>query len=483
MQALLRSAPAIALLYLIVPNLPVVLLRDPLGLSTHGFLNIECLVVGLVALCAPRIVVFLLLLAEICGAFVYLLCYTFQFSLRTLWAALPYLSKLPANRGTPGVTAAVLTVLAAAVLAWGVPRAQGRQRMKVVAWLLAFILLLFSLDIVDGHNPVWPRDDVSAIPRLAMSPVVAIAKREIFFRLMGSSSREAADAPMDSASASAVNFAGGGVQPDVVLILVESWGDLRDKGLARALVAPFQDPRVAAHYRITEGTAPFDGLTLPGEGRELCHSHIGFRIQSQISSIKDGCLPAQFHARGYRNIAVHGYMGQMFGRNDWYRQIGFDSTYFRPDFDRAGLPQCEGAFPGTCDASVAQWISGSLLAPPSSQPRFIYWVTLNSHLPVPVHPDLPGDGVCAAHPELAASVPFCSWFRLVSAVHSSAAEVALGKLSRPTVFILVGDHAPPFAQTDLRRRFSDADVPYIVLTPLDAKAPESPSPAGAAPAR
>src|SRR5208337_2544468 len=122
MQALLRSAPCIALLYLLVPNLPVVLLRDPLGLSAHGFLNIECLVVGMVAMFAPRIVVFLLLFAEIFGAFVYLLCYTFQFSLETLWAALPYLSQLPANRGTPGLAAAVLTVLAAAALAWGVPR-------------------------------------------------------------------------------------------------------------------------------------------------------------------------------------------------------------------------------------------------------------------------------------------------------------------------------------------------------------------------
>jgi phosphoglycerol transferase MdoB-like AlkP superfamily enzyme len=180
---------------------------------------------------------------------------------------------------------------------------------------------------------------------------------------------------------------------------------------------------------------------------------------------KDHCLPAVFHDHGYQNIAIHGYVGEMFRRQDWYRSIGFDQRWFKSELSRAGLPECSGAFPGICDGSIAEWIGRDLLSGTSDKPRFIYWVTLNSHLPVPQRPDLPPDQTCSMHPELAHSDPLCSWFRLVSAVHRSVQNLALKPQKRPTVFILVGDHAPPFADSRLRAMFSDTDVPYVILMP------------------
>jgi len=160
----------------------------------------------------------------------------------------------------------------------------------------------------------------------------------------------------------------------------------------------------------------------------------------------------------------------MFQRNTWYPRVGFDRSLFAPDLDKLKLPDCPGAFPGVCDAAIAKWIGSSLLSANTGEPRFIYWVTLNSHLPVPAHPSLSDDGVCSTLPSLQASAPLCSWFRLVRNVHQSVQQMALAPSARPTVFVLVGDHAPPFADPELGREFSHTEVPYVLLTPVAAGA-------------
>jgi phosphoglycerol transferase MdoB-like AlkP superfamily enzyme len=275
---------------------------------------------------------------------------------------------------------------------------------------------------------------------------------------------------MPSASSQAVLFLdsrlGGKEAPNVVLIVVESWGLALDSHLAQELTAPYNDPRIAGKYDVSYGAVPFSGNTVPAEVRELCQSTMGFGILYASAGAAEKCLPASFHSRGYQNLAVHGYAGGMFDRSEWYPILGFDRTWFGPDLAKIGLPNCRGAFPGICDASIAAWLGSSFLIEDQGKPKFIYWMTLNSHLPVPSNPDLPDDGVCAAEPELRNSEALCSWFRLVRAVHQSVQQVALGPTARPTVFVLVGDHAPPFADPRLRADFSGTQVPYVILTPL-----------------
>ena len=128
------------------------------------------------------------------------------------------------------------------------------------------------------------------------------------------------------------------------------------------------------------------------------------------------------------------------------------------------MPICVGPFTGICDANIAAWMS-QRLATDGSSPDFLYWVTLNSHLPVPVPPPLKDGASCTFSASLAESSSLCSWYQLVANVHHSAADLALGKENRPTVFVIVGDHAPPFSETGLRGGFSPDSVPYILLTP------------------
>ena len=465
----IRHLVATSLVYLIVPNLPIWIFEKKMALTTHGYFNIECLLVGALSTYVPRSVTLFLLLIEICASFVYLVCYTYQFSLRSLIDSAQYLSLLPVGKVSLILAAFVVASASSAVLAFLYPRRQQHRSLGVPVALVSVAFLLVATDTYNGRNPALSRDHASAIPRLSLSPFVTLAGRGVMWKSVERSATYAKAENMDSASARGIGFLGQRpvtATPNIVLIVVESWGLFEDPRLADSLTAVYQAPEILANYRVSHGTAPFDGLTVPGEARELCHSRVGFGILKMMPGQESGCLPARLHANGYQNIAVHGYVGGMFQRQSWYRTIGFDEAWFSPDLDRAGLAHCGGAFPGICDGAIADWIGRALLSDTADQPKFIYWLTLNSHLPVPEVRDSPqGGGQCSSDAELASSQSLCSWFQLISDVHGSVQHLALEAHNRPTVFILVGDHAPPFSDSHLRGLFSSEEVPYVILTP------------------
>jgi phosphoglycerol transferase MdoB-like AlkP superfamily enzyme len=462
---------AIAVLYLTLPNLPLLLSTRTLGALPHGYINLEYLLIGALGVFMPRGAVFMLLLLESLADFAYSVCYTYQFSLENLLSSLRYLPLLPMSRILEGLVFLATGILFCAALAF--VRPLPRRRLWTAGVLLACVAILAPIDIFCGQNPIWHKDVALSPYRVTRSPIFTLGVREAAARFTNKKESQANDAPMRSASSPLISFFDKQQDPaefpNVVLVVVESWGLALDSHLAQQLTAPYDDPRIALKYNVSYGTAPFTGLTVPGEARELCQSTIGFGILNASSGLVGRCLPAFFHARGYRNLAIHGYVGQMFYRGNWYAKLGFDRMWFGPNLHQMGLPNCRGAFPGVCDASIAGWMGSSLLSADQGKPQFIYWVTLNSHLPVPAHPDLADDGVCATQPALRNSAALCSWFRLVRVVHESVQQVALRATARPTIFILVGDHAPPFGDPRLRAEFSGTEVPYVMLTPRQKK--------------
>jgi Sulfatase len=463
---LMADVVVMAVAYLVLPNLPLVLLQHKLTLVPHGYINLECLLVGVGSLFLSRSIVFVLLFAEIVGSFVYAICYSFQFTLGELLTSARFTGDLPVERKVELACAVLLISATAGVVAFAVPRP--RYRVASAGCLLGLIVLLSAVDVMDGQNPRYPRDVSSVGQRLTMSPWLTLGVRGEFSSSVDSRSLDARNTMMGSASAGAMRFIDSFPQaqePNVVLILTESWGLLLDPKLADELTKPYDDARIAARYNVIHGTAPFDGLTIPGEARELCQSHLGFGILRISGTERENCLPEILHARGYESYAVHGYVGAMFQRDDWYTSIGFDHKVFEPELEKMGLPQCRGAFPGICDGAVPGWIGTHLLSGDPNTPKFVYWVTLNSHIPVPAEPNLPADGTCASEPALSSSNALCSWFRLILAVHQSVQQLALQPGARPTTFVLVGDHAPPFSNPRLRERFSGTVVPYVILAP------------------
>jgi len=462
----------VVLIYLVLPNLAMILFAGTWNGLPHGYINLEFLLIGAAGMFLPRGVLFAALFLESMVDFAYGICYTYRFSVGELASSTRYLTSMPVGRLLEGLVQLALCVLVCGVLAMSRPHPQ--MRLRTAGALLVCAGLSTSIDMVDGQNLLWRKDATLTSYRLVRSPAAVLALWEISSIRVGAYSRGSDDLPMRSASAGIAAFldsrASSADLPNVVLIVVESWGIPLDPRLARALTTPYDDQRIAGKYKISSGTVPFTGLTVPGEARELCHSTEGFGILNATPALTDHCLPALFHARGYENVAIHGFVGQMFYRDAWYPKLGFDESWFGPDLHKLGLPDCPGAFPGTCDTAIAGWISTAFLGERADKPRFIYWVTLNSHLPEPSHPDLPDDGVCATQPALRGSAALCSWFRLVRAVHQSVEQAALAPNARPTVFVLVGDHAPPFSDPDLRAEFSNTEVPFVMLTPVGSSA-------------
>jgi hypothetical protein len=458
--------------YLLLPSLLSFLSIRLLNALPHGIVNLEILAIAAVGVFLPRWLVFLLLLADLLADCAYSICYTYQFSVSDLFESLRFLSVLPGSRLIAGCAVVGVVIFISVVLALVRPRPQ--QRMRTACALAAVAAVLLPIDMLSGQNPLWHQDVSLLSGRVTRSPILTLGVRALFAHRTELSASHAQNEPMASASAQMTPWLTASVsaaeRPDVVLIVVESWGLPLDSYLAQALTAPYASAAIAHSYRVSYGTAPFTGLTVPGEARELCLSTMGFGILHPSAQVAQRCLPGQFHALGYENIALHGYVGEMFYRAQWYRELGFDRALFGPELGQIGLRRCGGAFPGICDGAIARFIGDSLLDTRQAQPKFIYWVTLNSHLPVPARPDLPADDSCTTDPALRSSAALCSWFRLVRAVHQSVSQVAVQTVARtaarPTVFILVGDHAPPFGDPRLRSRFSASQVPYVMLTPV-----------------
>jgi hypothetical protein len=373
-RAILRrraSAWQLAVLFLIAPNLPPLLATHWLGALPHGYLNIEFLLIGAVGCFLPRRLVFLLLIVESLADMAYAICWAYQFSLADLLDSVLYMPVLPKLMVLVGFVFLGF-VLAVCLLLAGIRPCAGK-RLQTVGVLLLLVAALVPIDVLSGQNPVWGSDLALIRFRVARSPVLSLIWRESKARARIASVQNTAGSPMPSASGVVAALIGGlpgpsaspnsvapdPLSPNVVLVVVESWGLLLDPQLSQALESAYDDPRIARRYRVTRGVVPFTGLTVPGEARELCHSSVGFGILHTTAEQASQCLPAFFHARGYQNISVHGYVGQMFHRADWYPRLGFDQSWFEPELARAGLPRCQGGFPGICDASIAGYIGDS----------------------------------------------------------------------------------------------------------------------------
>jgi phosphoglycerol transferase MdoB-like AlkP superfamily enzyme len=461
----------IALLFLVLPNLPSMVSASVFGSGVpHGIINLEFILIGIVGLLLPRGVVFVLLFLELLVDYAYGICYTYKFTLQEFLISLRYVTALPMARIASGMLAFAFGIVLCAILA-AVLRPREGKRMQAAVVLLLCAILPLAVDTVNGQNFMVHKDVTLASYRLIRAPLMTLATWQLQAVRQENKESHAADLKMASASAQIISLIDGRskdkVAPNVVLILVESWGLALDPKLAGDLIAGYSEPAIANKYQVSTGTVPFSGLTIPAEARELCQSTMGFHIL-KISEVQtEKCLPRLLQDRGYQSSAIHGYLGQMFYREKWYPEMGFDSRWFKTDLKAAGLPECKGAFPGICDASIARWIDGSILSSDQGRPKFVYWVTLNSHLPVPSSPDLPADHVCQAQPALADSSALCSWYRLEKTALQSIQKMAADKTARPTIFVIVGDHAPPFGSPALKADFSAADVPYIILVPKD----------------
>lgn len=464
----------VVFVYLVVANIPFWVASQSIGFLPNGLFNAEFLIVGALSVFLRRRVVVALLVCAIFLDIARGIGFTYWLGPSEMLRSLRYVSGVAAPSQLLHLAVVAICIAGVCLLAVFTSRegASRRERGWVVVTLLALFLFCGVTDVLTGHTWLWRGDAQLSVPRLARFPTHFLVLSELQDEnLRGLRRTTDLHASMQSAS---MRLAGmdttsalpgqSAMLPNVVLILVESWGKLRVADLEGAIVRPYGDKGLSERYTVSEGTVPFHGATVSGEARELCGSAMGFGLLAASASQLKGCLPSRMNGMGYHSLGVHGFSERMFDRGEWYRRIGFNETWFRDDLQRSGLPLCPGPFPGVCDAAVSGWI-GDQLQKNTDSPQFIYWVTLNSHLPVPVPNMVKAAPGCEDKQLTAENPALCSWYQLEFNVHRSVAALAMRETTRPTVFLVVGDHAPPFASAKLRSQFSDKVVPYILLVP------------------
>jgi hypothetical protein len=254
-----------------------------------------------------------------------------------------------------------------------------------------------------------------------------------------------------------------GETPSVLIVMVESWGALREPHMRAATTAPLRAAAMERRYRVRSGTTAYFGSTTNAELRELCGVWASYG--NYMESADTGCLPARLRAAGYATTAYHGFSREMFERSDWYPNIGFDLAYFQEDLDAPGRAKCHTIFPGLCDREVAGDVRAALLEP--GAPRLVDWLTLDSHLPV--HPGLARATAACAGANPYGDDKVCMLADVWRQVFELVADIAADPRLPPTNILVVGDHIPPFWERDTRALFEHDRVPWLYLeNPLSA---------------
>jgi Sulfatase len=462
------EAARVAIAAFVVPQLSSLLwwIHTSSAIHFRGWINAEYLLLLALALLFPSWGMLVVLTVELTISLIEPIAHLYYFSPADLVFSFRYLLWIPPAR-LAGYTCLLIAYIIGCAAALRVCLGRRRRPLAkpMAGLLLLCVLVPTTVDLASGRfrkSQVAPQPgdlDVRDLHAVQM-PVISL----LHGILLGiGHSDSGSSEPLPSALNEALGELGSGSQPDVVLVLTESWGLAKDERLNQAQIQPYRDPAIDHLYRVQTGTVPFSGLTTSGETRELCGDSRGRYGRSSPNDFV-ACWPARLEKAGYHTLAVHGFAPGMYTRKDWYQQFGFQQSAFLPELMRDNAALCGGAFPGACDADVAQWVGTRLSAARDQHPMFVHWVTLNSHLPLAPLDNKSDSGDCVTF-GIDQERSLCSWFIHVRLVQDSVARLALMPGLRPTVFVIVGDHAPPFMETAMRDRFSQTKVPYVLLMP------------------
>ena len=250
----------------------------------------------------------------------------------------------------------------------------------------------------------------------------------------------------------------------LLVVMVENLGVFADPAHSARLLEGLRSDEIRARYRVREGVSPHAGATTGATSRELCGRWATYR--DYLAGAGADCLPARLAARGYETHAVHAYTGRMFARFDWYPKIGFEHLVFEEQMRARGEEgQCGTVFRSACDGAAAG-IVRELLTAPGDQPRFVYWLTVDSHMPIRSE-----DG--KRRWDCASGAPFgnetvCLIAQIWADVFEATARIATDpELPAQTSVLVVGDHPPGFVSRAVRRYFVPGVVPWIALEPVN----------------
>ncbi|MEO0439454.1 MAG: sulfatase-like hydrolase/transferase [Pseudomonadota bacterium] len=276
------------------------------------------------------------------------------------------------------------------------------------------------------------------------------------------------EAPVGANFESAMDKTGFAARADgkrhLILIMVESLGVPRgNQVMADKLFAYYENSAIQARYEVSQGTTLYYNSTTSGEFREMCGKWGDYyELLDAAEAKRINCLPTQLAEKGYATHAVHSFKGEFFKRDEWYPHIGFESQEFWPELEKRGAEWCGGVFAGACDRQVPAMLAENLKR--AEKPTFLYWLTLNAHLPVPTGANLNADDCARVSKELASEFPMiCRQFAIFDDIDRALiTEITASDFPEADI-LLVGDHMPPYFDRHNRSQFDPERVPWLYL--------------------
>ncbi|HEY0627219.1 MAG TPA: sulfatase-like hydrolase/transferase [Allosphingosinicella sp.] len=302
---------------------------------------------------------------------------------------------------------------------------------------------------------------VLLVAAMAAGVALAVADRQAADAHGGSYHRSASPGdPFESAiSRSGIEGLATG-ERHVMVVMVESMGKPADAAIRKELINLWATPEVRSRYQVTSGDTLYYGSTTSGEMRELCGRWGDY--QEVIGRADTGCLPHRMKAKGYGTQAWHSFTGAFFDRTKWYPNIGFQTLRFGDSIMADGAQRCPGVFPGACDTDVPGQIAAALKK--AEKPQFLYWLTVNTHLPVLKHERLGTSDCKRFSTALDAQYPMiCRLNQILDRTAGALAKEITAPDFPPTDILIVGDHIPPFYDRHHRTQFAPDRVPWILL--------------------
>jgi hypothetical protein len=450
-----------------LPNLVLGLIAAYLGVS-RPLVDLDYLALGVLVPWLPWPLGGLLLMLAMIVDIVLTVAPTYQFDLAKVVETAQELFNLSPAFVLPIIVAIGLGTAAVVALMLRLrPPSPPRAAPSLTAALLT--LLALGGDVLLSPNLLTGMDRAVTSINIAGSPGAFFAHQVL--SEFGSTHAIVVTPAPDRASRPIVAGLDAGRLPSkIVLVVVESWGYYEDAAVREQIVAPLraltgQRPDLS----LALGTTTFLGSTVNGEMRELCGIRsTSIRLPDPQIPLQD-CLPHRLAALGYRTTAIHGYRGSMFNRLNWYPLAGFEHTWFDRDLrDLLGhSSRCGSTFPGVCDGDIAGLIGRELETSAASK-QFIYWMTLNAHLPIFATTDPRAAADCEASAVTRDDEQQCRLVRLHRLVMQALADMMASR--HDTGLVIVGDHAPAFVSGERRHHLSSDHVPHAVLWPRDAAA-------------
>lgn len=307
----------------------------------------------------------------------------------------------------------------------------------------------------------------SAAPYIVSAGVIFIGLALIDLKMgEGMRGHYKRSAPAGAVFGSAMQKTGFALRADgkrhLMLVMVESLGVPQGNAeMSKLLFAKYKNsPAVKQRYEISQGTNPYYVSTTAGEVRELCGRWGDYF--DLVDAKDDSCLPAQLREKGYATHAMHSFTGDFFDRSDWYPNIGFDQSEFSADLQRKGAEWCGGVFAGACDRHIPTQMAKLLKA--AEKPTFLYFLTLNTHLPVPSGMNLNVENCDRVSPVLAAEFPqICRQFAIWNDIDIAMIREITAADFPETDILIVGDHMPPYFDRHHRSQFDPENVPWLYL--------------------